>query len=409
MKTKSQKRERQLSGTETLSQLEGVKIYGGIEQLKDGRLLALSPTGKICAKYSEDEGQNWSKLSPLRDRAGKFIKGGDDPSGLIRLASGKLMITYARKPADGIGREVFMRKSSNEGKNWGSEVRINTAGTLASNYHDTIIQLKTGRLVLPVRWCFAGGAAHAGEKLKKDPGGYGKVLGQVIKLESHAHYPELDVAFVYYSDDEGKTWHRSKEHIMLQDTKTGGIFPVDEPNIVERADGSIMMFGRTTTGQLCKSISEDGGDTWSLPEPTGLAASYSPCRLRRIPKTKDIVCIWNNVSTSETQNGFRRSRLSIGVSKDGGKTFRHIKNLACLGVPDKADIKPPKTMINIHSKSEMGAMPKDFGIAHYANIRFASDKAYILWFEGHFHKIDGKVKVVQQRMLKIVPISWLYS
>ena len=227
------------STTEQLTKMQGAGIYGGIAELKDGRIMAFCPNDNapLYVKYSTDQGQTWSKQKPLRDNQGKIIKGGgpgaNDPSGLINLASGKLLIIYQKLFYKGktiIDRALFTRTSSNDGKTWGRERRINQPGAWASNYHDTLIQLSSGRLILPVRDCFGGGAAKAGETLKKEPGGYAKILGKMVKIESHAHYPELDVAWVYYSDDEGKTWNKSAHSVMIWDGQ-GGIFPTDEPGV----------------------------------------------------------------------------------------------------------------------------------------------------------------------------------
>ena len=49
-------------------------------------------------------------------------------------------------------------------------------------------------------------------------------------------------------------------------------------------------------------------NTWSLPQPTELASSYSPCRLRTIPTAGDLLCVWNQVSGDEIRRGLRRSR-----------------------------------------------------------------------------------------------------
>ena len=63
----------------------------------------------------------------------------------------------------------------------------------------------------------------------------------------------------------------------------------------------------------------------------------------------------------------------------------------------------------IRARDYVGALPKDFGIAHYANIRFVGDKACMLWFGAHFELKNGKAVSVGYRVLRTVPISWLYQ
>lgn len=403
-----------LSNTEQLSFHGNTGIYGGIAELSGERLMALSPGRRrvMRAVYSRDRGIRFSNPQLLRDRRGRPIPGGYDAVGLLKLISGKLLITYARRHFQGQmlrTRELLARTSNDEGKTWSAEIEINRPGETAANYHDTITQLSSGRLILPVRWCFKGAALAANHTVNRKIGAYGRVLGKSIKIESHAHYPEMELAYVYYSDDEGKKWSVSTDHIMIWE-KGGAIFPADEPSIAQRSDGSLLMLLRTTVGRIYQSISQDEGLNWSLPEPTPLASSYSPARLRRIPGTNDLVCIWNNVGAAEIRAGFRRSRLSIAISSNGGRNWHAIKNLACAGLPDRTKINPPKQITPVRARPNVGVLPKDFGVAHYPNIRFIGDQAFILWLHGEFHKDKtGTPKCVQERVLKIVPISWLYT
>ena len=92
-----------LSNTEQLSFHGNTGIYGGIAELSGERLMALSP-GRRClmrAVYSRDRGIRFSKPQLLRDRRGRPIPGGYDAVGLLKLVSGKLLITYARRHFQG--------------------------------------------------------------------------------------------------------------------------------------------------------------------------------------------------------------------------------------------------------------------------------------------------------------------
>src|SRR6266508_4065024 len=88
----------------------------------------------------------------------------------------------------------------------------------------------------------------------------------------------------------------------------------EEPSMVELKDGSIFCVLRSTVGIVARSISRDGGVTWSEPEPTGLPAVASPPLVKRIPTTNnehspsercvsqgvrgpregDLLLVWNN-------------------------------------------------------------------------------------------------------------------
>ena len=82
----------------------------------------------------------------------------------------------------------------------------------------------------------------------------------------------MDITFVYYSDDEGRTWHRSQDELMgWFNDGYDGVTPVDEPVAAELRDGRLLLFARSTVGRIVKSSSRDGGETWSTVEPTDLA------------------------------------------------------------------------------------------------------------------------------------------
>ena len=71
-------------------------------------------------------------------------------------------------------------------------------------------------------------------------------------------------SFVYYSDDEGRTWHRSRnETFVLLDKGVKGAYAMGEPTVIELKDGRLLMLGRTNMGRVFRSFSEDRGETWS--------------------------------------------------------------------------------------------------------------------------------------------------
>ena len=115
--------------------------------------------------------------------------------------------------------------------------------------------------------------------------------------------------FVIYSDDHGQTWKRSR----FVPSKGG-----DENQLVELADGRILMDSRQETGPH-RSFSEsgDGGVTWGEPRP-GLQVTPVMCAIER----------WSRREGSESNRilwsgpaGPERRRLVLRISEDGGKTF----------------------------------------------------------------------------------------
>ena len=70
-------------------------------------------------------------------------------------------------------------------------------------------------------------------------------------------------SFVYYSDDEGRSWRRSHNevHASLDDGMGGG-FRMSEPHVVELAGGRLLLMALTPLGRMFRSYSTDRGETW---------------------------------------------------------------------------------------------------------------------------------------------------
>jgi len=128
---------------------------GGIDhrliERKDGSLMMVG--GGSC-RVSTDGGRTWGPAKPL----GKGASG----AGIVRLASGALALTKGAQ----------LRISQDEGQTWGPALAV---GMLGSPFWDTMIQLKSGRLLYPSRICRSSGQADlacAPKSLKRwpDPG-----------------------------------------------------------------------------------------------------------------------------------------------------------------------------------------------------------------------------------------------
>jgi len=360
----------------------------GFVHHKDGRLMCFR--GNWSVQYSSDGGRTWTSSTSLDVPAKR-----GSVSSVVRLKSGKLgLFAVASNDGQHAQNRNFVIDSLNwyisddEGKTWSKPVHMNASGQLGVPYHDTVIQTKSGRIIVPVRYFNQG---HKG--MYKTTGSYGVIRGQRKKIEGHAHWPEMDVAFVYYSDDDGQTWWRSdREIVVWKDKGYGGMWPVDEPNVIELKDGRILMFARTSLGRIYQVHSPDGGNRWGFPEPTRLACSYSPCRLRRIPKTGDLICVWNQVSAEEIRKGFRRGRLSAAISKDDGKTWQNFKTIALAGLPavGRVELEEPGM---VRGRDDVGKLPDDYGNVGYANVAF-HERTVLINFVGK---------------LLILPLEWFYE
>ena len=100
-----------------------------------------------------------------------------------------------------------------------------------------------------------------------------------------------------------------------------------EPEVIELADGRLMMIARTQMGYIATSYSEDQGETWSEPGQLDVAAPEAPSTIRRIPATGDLLLVWNNVYEAGAGHGGARTPLNAAYSTDEGQTWRNIKEL----------------------------------------------------------------------------------
>ena len=274
---------------------------GSIIPLRDGSLLyattefvgggADHATATIVGRFSTDGGRTWGQQRVLQENVGKQnvmsvtlrrMPPGDDNSPLGMY----FLIKNSQTDLD-----VALRISPDDGKTFGEPLII----TREPGYHimnnDRVTQLSTGRLICPVSTTpdiFAKGGGHL-------------------------------ICVCHYSDDGGRTWKQSQGNI---DQPGRGAM---EPEVVELADGKLLMIIRTQHGHIATSNSTDGGDHWSAPSKLSVEAPESPATIRTIPATGDLLLVWNKVYTPGTGHGGQRTPLTAAVSSDVGKTWQHVR------------------------------------------------------------------------------------
>lgn len=275
---------------------------GDFVTLKDGRILFIYSkfTGAsssdfagalLVGRYSSDRGQTWTKEDKVivKNDAGMNVMS----VSLLRLKNGSIALFYARKNSidDCI---PMMRVSKDEGESWSEPVACITdkKGYFVLN-NNRVIQLKNGRLLVPVAWH----VTPAGGKFN----GRGKL-------------------YVYRSDDNGATW-TSSEEVANPD----GVV-AQEPGLIALKKNKIMMIIRTDAGFQYQAFSTDNGTSWGPASITTIQSPVSPATIARIPSTGDLLMVWNNNGLTGPLKGLR-TPLNIAVSKDEGKTWQNQKIL----------------------------------------------------------------------------------
>ncbi len=281
--------------------------------LRDGRILFAYTrfTGgtsdhaeaTIAGRYSSDGGRTWTADDvTLVEREGEMNV---MSVSLLRLQDGRIALFYLRKNSV-FDCKPFVRFSNDEARTWSDAVPcIHEPGYWVLN-NDRVIQLPSGRLVMPV-------ALHA-------------PLGD--------NYNPRGVAMTYLSDDRGATWRRSRNVLECPTDSRRGF---QEPGVVLLKDGRLLMFLRTRLGSQYLSTSTDDGETWTPAQPSDIVSPLAPASMKRIPDTGDLLLVWNDHAavpeswradeSSEPMREGRRTPQTVAISKDDGATWQYKQNL----------------------------------------------------------------------------------
>ncbi|MEV0387077.1 sialidase family protein [Nonomuraea sp. NPDC050643] len=186
--------------------------------------------------------------------------------------------------------------------------RISAWITLVTRSHDG------GRTWEPVRELVPGDGSGGRGPVRNPPlldPGTGRWLAPG-STERWGEPPRWD-PFVDVSADGGRTWTRSPipvDHDAL--TGAGHI----QPALWQGADGLVALM-RSTEGRAYRSVSADGGLTWTPAGPTGLPNNNSGLAALALPSGR-VACVHNPSGESWGS----RCPLVVSLSDDDGMTWR---------------------------------------------------------------------------------------
>ena len=283
---------------------------GSFARLADGRILYAYThfygedftdfgSAKICACYSDDEGETWSASYVLMEK---------DPEAVcyymgafLRMLNGQLGMLILRKQefADGIVCEPVLVRSDDEGKTWGPRENLPLPRGYYCVVNDAAVVCDDGRILVPMSaW--------------QQPFAWGLTQSSCIIMLS--------------SRDNGVTWEKLPVELRSSYADAGTFA---EPGVLKHADGKLWLYFRTAYGFQYHSVSEDDGQTWSPAEPNFcFPSAESPMRVKRVGEY--VVAVSNPspytvlhplLDKREGWDATRRTPLVCAFDKNDGKNF----------------------------------------------------------------------------------------
>jgi len=324
---------------------------GAILRLNDGRLFlaysrftggaADNSSADIASRISGDNGLSWSDDAVLVENEGRENV---MSVSILRLESGDILLFYLVKNGwDDC--KLYVRRSSDEMRTVGDrQCTMQHEGYHVVN-NDRVVQLSSGRLVIPAAHHVYRGAAGG-----LTPG----------------------TAMCFLSDDQGHTWRKGRGELSAPARSRSGL---QEPGVVELSGGRLYMWMRTDMGCQFESFSEDGGETWSEARPSPIASPLAPASMKRVPWGDELLLVWNDHSGTHPYPQGRRSPLCTAISRDEGGTWERSKILE----------------------------PDPDGWYCYTSITFVGDAALLAYCAG-----DSQVGRLNRLKVMRIPKDWVY-
>jgi sialidase-1 len=269
---------------------------------------------EIHLRRSADGGRTWDAPRQIAHRAARIEgnprkkTGGEreqtvnNPVAIVDRTTGAIEFLYCVNYA-----RAFSMRSTDDGVTWTAPVEITASFEPFRRHYDWKViatgpghglQLKTGRLVVPIWLAFGGVGDHG-------PSAAGTI----------------------YSDDHGKTWRAGDIAVP----NAGELSSPNETMLTELSDGRVMLVTRSLskTNRKIVTVGPDGATRWEKPafhdrlwEPRCMASiAAHPSR----PGT----LLFSNPHTLPAEPGGKSARenLSIKLSRDDGKTWTVNKTL----------------------------------------------------------------------------------
>lgn len=312
------------------------QFYGGAGDESPARIVRI---------HSDDQGRTWSPPVTVVENTG-----GDNVMSvsLLRLASGKLAMFYCVKNS-WIDCRPHMRVSTDDGVTWTEPKLILQAPGYFVMNNDRVIQTSKGRIIVPLAFHRSKGT---------DP-------------ETNKSWDSRAITMWIHSDNEGETWEEASSWWAMPVRSGSGL---QEPGVVELADGSLISWSRTSQGGQYGFTSTDRGHTWTPPAATELLSPNGPASIKRLPGSADLLALFNDHSGRFPFPKGKRNPFVAAISSDGGKTW------------------PVRKLVESDPE----------GLYHYTAIHFVGDSVLLAYCAG-----DAKVGALNRLRIRRFDQAWL--
>lgn len=141
-----------------------------------------------------------------------------------------------------------------------------------------------------------------------------------------------------WTDDRGTTWHKTPSLMSDLSVQTqnrasdapdaGKVEAIHaiQPSVLRLSDGRLMMLSRTRNAKLGVAVSDDRGETWSKLTLSDVENNQSGIDAVTLHDGRHVL-VYNDFETLAGTRKGPRTPLSLAVSDDDGKTWRHAMTL----------------------------------------------------------------------------------